>query len=263
MIIDFHAHIYPEKIAEKASRAIGDFYDSPMEFSGTSAALLESGSKINVTKYVVHSAATSPLQVVSINNFILKECDLHSEFIGFGTIHVDYGDFEKELERIHNSNLKGVKIHPDFQKFKIDCKEMFPIYEKLIELKMPVLVHAGDYRFDFSGPARIRKVIDEFPSLKLVAAHFGGYTEWQAAYDYLAGKNVWFDTSSTLWKLPVSEADKIIQKHGVEKFFFGSDFPMWNHKDELCRFNKLSLTDSEKEMILYKNARDFLEIDLN
>lgn len=262
MIIDFHAHIYPAKIADKASQSIGKFYDAPMRFNGTSESLIASGSKIDVTKYVVHSAATSAHQVEIINNFIIQECSNHNQFIGYGTMHVDYENFSSELERIKTAGLKGIKLHTDFQKFQLDTPAMDSIYEKLIELDMPVLVHAGDCRFDFSGPKRIRNLIDKFPKLTLIAAHFGGYTEWDDAENYLAGQNVWMDTSSTIWKLPLEQCNRILKKHGAEKFLWGSDFPMWNHKDELAKFNQLDLTDSEKEMILYKNAERLLGIKL-
>lgn len=260
MIIDFHAHLYPAKIAEKASKAIGDFYDTSMAYNGTSDELLASGSKIGVTKYVVHSAASTPKQVQTINDFIKSEVDAHSEFIGYGTIHPDFADFENELKRVKEMGLKGIKIHCDFQHFTIDSETMDPIYETLVQLKLPILIHAGDARFDLDGPKRIRKVLDKHPELTLIAAHFGGYTEWDDAIEYLVGRNVFFDTSSTLWKCPVEKANKMLKAHGVEKFFFGSDFPMWDHQDELSRFNQLDLTSEERDLILYKNAQKFLEI---
>lgn len=260
MIIDFHAHLYPEKIAEKASKAIGDFYDAPMAYKGLSSELLASGSKIGVTKYLVHSAASTPKQVQTINDFIKSEVDAHSEFVGYGTIHPDYEDFENELKRVKDMGLKGVKVHCDFQHFQIDTEKMDPIYETLISLNLPILIHAGDERYDYDGPKRIRKVLDKFPKLTLIGAHFGGYTEWDDAMKYLVGQNVYFDTSSTLWKLPLEKANAMIKAHGAEHFFFGSDFPMWDHEFEFARFNKLDLTSKERDLILYKNAQKFLEI---
>lgn len=258
MIIDFHAHIYPAKIASKASKAIGDFYNTTMDHLGSSEELIESGKKIGVDKYVVHSAATTASQVESINNFILGECAAYSQFIGFGTMHPDYENSEAELKRIKEAGLKGIKLHPDFQKFEIDSEKMDSIYEVLSALEMPVLFHAGDIRYKFSGPERIAHVMEKFPSLKIIAAHFGGYTEWDKAVEYLVGKNVYFDTSSTLWKLPVPEADKIIKAHGVEKFLFGSDYPMWDHEGELARFNKLNFSAEERELVMHKNAEKLL-----
>ena len=136
------------------------------------------------------------------------------------------------------------------------------IYEVLAELKMPVLFHAGDARFSYSGPERIARVMEKFPKLLIVAAHFGGYTEWEKATEYLVGKNVFFDTSSTLWKLPVEKANEMMKKHGIEKMLFGSDYPMWDHEDEFERFNQLDLTAEERDAILYKNAQKLLELKL-
>ena len=259
-IIDFHAHIYPEKIAEKATKTIGAFYDAPMAYTGLTQELLESGRKIGVEKYIVHSTATKPEQVESINNFVISEITKKSSFIGFGTIHPDYENPQKELERIKKAGLKGIKLHPDFQKFAINTSKMDPIYEILSELQMPVLVHAGDKRFAFSNPKLIAHVLDKHPQLLFVGAHFGGYTEWDDAMNYLVGRKIWFDTSSTLWKLPVDFANTMIEKHGCEYFLFGSDFPMWDHSDELQRFNKLALSQEQRRKILYENAVKLLNL---
>ncbi|MBO7636208.1 MAG: amidohydrolase [Paludibacteraceae bacterium] len=254
MIIDFHAHIYPAKIAEKASKTIGDFYHIPMEYKGSPEQLLASGSRIGIKHYIVHSTATAPHQVESINNYIIGETIEHPEFIGFGTIHPEYENFDAELRRIKEAGLKGIKLHPDFQKFAVDCPEMDKIYDVIAELKMPVLTHAGDFRYDFSGPQRIAHVLEKHPDLVMIAAHFGGYTEWDKSEKYLVGKNVYFDTSSSLWKISTEQAMRIIHNHGVDKMLFGVDYPMWDHKEELERFNKLDLNKEDRDAILYKNA---------
>lgn len=258
MIIDFHAHIYPEKIAKKATQSIADFYDAKMAYWGSTEELLASGKKIGVEKYIVHSTATKAAQVESINNFIIEECKKHPEFVGFGTIHPEYENFVEEFARIKAAGIRGIKLHPDFQKFQFDTPEMDPIYAELARIKMPVLVHAGDYRFDFSGPKRILNVHKKHPELIIIAAHFGGYTEWDESIKYLVGENIYFDTSSTFWKLPMDKANDIIKKHGYEKFLFGSDYPMWDHSEELARFMTLDLTSEERDAILYKNAAKLL-----
>ena len=139
---------------------------------------------------------------------------------------------------------------------------MDKIYDAAKNQGLVVLAHAGDYRFDFSSPKRIANVVEKHPDLKFVAAHFGGYTEWDKSEEFLVGKNVFFDTSSTLFKLPIEKAMQMIEKHGVENFLFGTDYPMWNHKEELERFSKLPLSEEEKQMILYKNASNLLDLSL-
>jgi len=258
-IIDFHAHIYPEKIAKRATLAISEFYEAPpTAHNGSVAELLESGAAIGVERYIVHSTATKPDQVVSINNFIIEETIKEPCLTGFGTLHPDFTDTRNELERIIAAGLKGIKLHPDFQRFEIDALKMDPVYEQIEAVGLPVLVHAGDMRFDFSGPRRIARVLDRHPRLKIVAAHFGGYTEWDEALEILAGRDLWFDTSSTFWKIQMETAHRIIVKHGTSRFLFGSDFPMWDHAEELKRFLALELSEEANRAILSGNAKALL-----
>jgi uncharacterized protein len=259
-ILDIHAHIYPSKIARKAVETIGLFYDAPISHSGESADLLASGAKIGVSRYVVHSTATRVDQVRSINDFLVSECRAHPEFIGFGTLHKDYADLRGELERMRAAGLRGIKLHPDFQRFQADDPSVFPLYALAQECKVPILIHAGDRRFDYSGPLRLSRVLDAFPKLILIAAHFGGYTEWDRTMDHLVGRDVFFDTSSTLWKLDAASARSIIDRHGIQRMLFGSDYPMWDHAEELERLESLKLSSGEREAILWGNGSALLSL---
>lgn len=261
MIIDFHCHIYPSKIADKAAKNIGDFYNYPMRYHGHSEELLASGSKIRVTKYVILPVATKAEQVVHSNDFVIEQCNQHPQFIGFGTIHPEYEKYGDELMRIKDAGLCGIKLHSDFQKFPVDATCMDSIYSLMTDLNLPLIVHAGDYRYDFSGPKRILNLHKKHPNLTLIAAHFGGYTEWDESIKYLVGQDIYFDTSSTLEWIPVEKANKMIRAHGAEKFLFATDFPMWDHEEELEKFNRLDLTGEEREAILYKNAEKLLGLD--
>ena len=176
-IIDMHAHIFPDKIAEKAVESIGRYYHSPMTGTGTVDGLLKGGNKIGVSKYVVHSSATNVEQVKAINDYVSGVQSAHSEFIGFGTLHPGLEDIDQEVERIISLGLKGIKLHPEFQEFIIDSDEMLPVY-KAIEGKLPVLIHMGDEKKDSSSPVRLARVLDMFPELVVIAAHFGGYRMW-------------------------------------------------------------------------------------
>lgn len=257
-IIDAHAHIFPPKISEKAVKSIGDFYEISMTSDkGTSEALIESGKQIGVEKYLVFSTATKPEQVESIDRFIISECEKHSEFLGLGTMFIGYKDFEKEIKFLKDNNIKGIKLHPDFQHFAFDDKELYPIFECLKENNMFVLTHSGDKRYKFSNPDKIARVAQDFPGLKIIAAHFGGWSEWEAAKKLPKLENLYFDTSSTLGMGGKETAIKIFDKFDKTHFFFGTDFPMWGHKDEFERFMELKLSDKVREDILYNNFAKF------
>lgn len=256
-IWDMHCHIYPDKIAEKAAQAIGRFYDIPMSYAGRSDTLLESGARIGVKHYLVCSAATAPEQVESINNFIAQECDEHPEFTGFGTLHPDMERFEPEIKRLISLGLRGIKLHPDFQHFQIDSPRAIEMYRVASEYGLPFLFHTGDKRYDYSSPRRLANAMDKAPKLVAIGAHFGGYTEWEQVADCLNRPNVYFDTSSTLFELPPREAVVLLRTLGVERFFFGVDFPMWDHEEEMERFNRLPLSEGERAEIFSLNAKRF------
>jgi len=262
-IYDAHTHIFPRKIAQKATQAIGDFYDIPMNEIGSAEILLQSGAKIGVEKYLVCSSATKPSQVRAINEFISQACKEHDAFIGFGTLHpyMDRDAVEQELSYIKECGLRGIKLHPDFQLFHIDEKQAIPMYEKIAAAGLPVLFHTGDARYDYSSPKRLRNVIKEVPSLVAIAAHFGGYQEWDIVEECLSHGNIYFDTSSSLFTLDKKAAVNMIRHLGVERFMFGTDFPMWDHMKELKRFLDLPLNEDEQAQILYKTFERLFKIE--
>ncbi len=260
MIIDAHAHIFPTKIAEKAVAGIGQFYSElTMQMDGTVDTLIANGKKNGIEKFVVQSVATTPAQVESINDFIAQSVREHpDELIGFATLHPDYPDLSGEIERAVNMGLKGIKLHPDFQRFNIDCDRAMELFA-LIEGKLTVLIHMGDYRYEFSKPERLARVMDTYPDLTVIGAHFGGWSEWEDAESFLAGrKNLWVDTSSSLYALEPERARALIDSFGTDKVLFGTDYPMWEAAEELERFNRIPLTVEEREMILHKNAEKLL-----
>lgn len=261
-IIDFHAHIFPDKIAQKASAAIGDFYGIPMKYDGAVSTLLELGGKAGVDVFIVHSVATIPQQVAPINDFIVQAAAQHpGRLIGFATMHPDYPSIGREIDRIVSLGLKGIKIHPDFQKFHLDSKGAFAIYEA-IEGRLPILIHTGDYRYDYSKAERMLAVLKRFPKLDAVCAHFGGWSEWEDAAAVLRGSRVMVDTSSSLYAISPEQAGKLIGDYGADNVLFGSDYPMWGPEKELEYFNRIELTDADREKILHGNAERLLGLTI-
>ena len=261
-IIDAHAHIYPSKIAEKATKAIGEFYDISMQVeAGTTDRLLTIGKQAGISKFVIHSCATKQEQVLHINDFIKSEMDKCQDFIGFMTLHQDmkYEDIEKEVDRCLSMGFKGIKLHPDFQRFNIDSEEALKIYQ-VVQDKLPILFHIGDDRVDFSHPNRLVKVAKQFKNTKFIAAHFGGYRMWDKASIYKGIENIFFDTCSSLMFIDKYMARDLINMLGEDKFFFGTDFPMWNAAQEIERVDQLPISDNVKEKIYAKNFKRFLNI---
>ncbi|MBO5068515.1 MAG: amidohydrolase family protein [Clostridia bacterium] len=261
-IINAHAHIYPEKIAQKATDTIGVFYDIKMEMPrGTAERLIEDGKKAGIDKFVVHSVATTAHQVRSINEFIKREVAEYPQFIGFMTLHQDLTEEEvkHEVEWAIENGFKGIKLHPDFQKFNIDDENAEKFY-RCASGKLPILFHIGDDRFEYSKPERLVKMAKKYPDVNFIAAHFGGYRCWDDAVLYKGLKNVYFDTCSSLPFISAERAKELIDMLGADRFFFATDFPMWDSVGELERFNKIPLSEKERQMIFSENIKRLLNL---
>ncbi len=254
-IIDFHAHAFPENVEEKAVKFLKEYYCLNISRRARIEDLLQSAAQAKVEKLVLLGTATHPGQVRNVNNWIASVTD--DRVIGFGTLHPDYPDIDEELDRMEALGLKGIKLHPDFQQFDIDDPRMLPIYEKVGD-RFPFLIHMGDENVEYSSPRKLANVLRQFPQLRVVGAHLGGYARWDEVKAYLVGKNLYLDTSSALFRLSPEEAVRLIRAHGVDKVLFGTDYPIASHREELERFLQLELTEEEREKILFKNAYRFL-----
>ena len=260
-IIDAHCHIYPDKIAQKASDSTADFYKMPSRLDGKISTLLEYGEKVGIEHFVVQSVATTPKQVSSINRFIATAVkESRGKFTGLGTLHPDSEDIKADIDEIVSLGLKGVKLHPDIQAFKIDDHRMLKIYE-LCEGRLPILMHTGDHRFDYSNPNRMKPILDIYKNLTVIGAHFGGWSMWDDAMDSLVGyENFYVDCSSTFYAMSPEKAKELITAYGTDKVLFGTDYPMWLPEKEIEMFMKIDLTEQEREDILYNNAARLFNI---
>lgn len=260
MIIDAHAHIFPDKIADRAAEGIGVFYGITAKYDGTLKTLMEQGTAAGVDKFLVQSVATVPEQVCSINNYISGCVSQYPDrLIGFGAMHPDFENIAGETERIISLGLKGIKLHSDFQQFNLDDKRAYAIYEAA-EGRLPILFHIGDPRYDFSSPERLMRVVERFPRLTVIAAHLAGWTMWERGAEIFAGSGIYADCSSSLYALTPGRAAELIRRIGADRVFWGTDYPLWGAAEELERLCALPLSDKDRQGILGGNIAELLNI---
>lgn len=263
-IIDAHCHIYPSAIAERAVRAVDGFYGGlPDErLDGTAATLLRTGAAAGIGRFVVHSVATKPRQVPDINRFIAESVAASGgRFTGLGTLHPDSDDLRRDLRGLTALGLHGVKLHPDIQRFPVDGPAAMRIFGLLEEEGLPVLVHTGDRRWDFSNPRRVARVLRTFPGLRFAGAHFGGWSVWDEAARELPGyPNITVDCSSTAYALPPEKLRELIEIWTPARVMFGTDYPFWPQGRELEVLRGLGLPEDDLDRILWRNAADFYGI---
>lgn len=264
-IVDCHCHIYPDKVAARAVAGISAFYDLDMREDGTKATLQRESADAGVTHNIIFSVATKPSQVRSINEYIAQEAmNSSGTMTGLGTMHPDSESIEGDFRHLVELGLRGVKLHPDVQGFKIDDYRCLKIYELCEKHRLPLLLHTGDKRYDYSNPNRLRPICEIFTGLTIIAAHLGGWSVWDDAAAQLQGfSNLYFDSSSTLPFMEPEQALRLIRHFGADHVLFGTDYPMWVPEDELKRFNALGLNDEEREQILWKNADALFSLHLS
>ena len=262
-IIDTHCHVYPDKIAEKASNATGTFYGLPASLDGSISTLLKYGAKAGIDHYVINSVATTAKQVHAINTFIAESvANGGGRFTGLGTLQQDLEDPEEAVNEIISLGLKGIKLHPDIQHFQIDDPRAINFFE-IVKGRIPFLLHLGDKRYDNSNPDRIKRILDAFPDQLIIGAHFGGWSIWsEASYELYRYDNLIVDCSSALYAIGPEKALELIRLYGADRVMFGTDYPLWDPVDEMKRFDMLKLTDGEKEKICYTNASGLYNIVL-
>lgn len=257
-VIDCHCHIYPEKIAQRAAQSVGDFYSIKMAHDdGATDTLLSECADSPITHHIVSSVAVKPATVESINTFIAEECGKHPNLIGFATMHQDYPDPEQEINRAIDMGLKGLKLHPDTQAVNMDDPRLMKIYE-IIQGRVPLLVHTGDYRYDYSHPRRLKKILKAFPDLVVDAAHFGGWSVYDYALEFLEDERCFLDVCSAMEYLGPRRSQELIRAYGTSRIMFGSDFPMWHPVREYERFRQLAFTEAEFEDMCWQNCERYL-----
>ncbi len=255
-VIDAHCHIYPPKIAAAAVRGTDTFYDLHSVYDGTTTDLLARGEAAGFDRFIVQSVATTPHQVKSINEFIAAEVNAGGgRMTGLGTLHPDSRDIAGDIAHLRELGLRGVKLHPDIQQFKIDDYRCLKIYELCEREGLPILLHTGDSRFDYSNPNRLLPVMQIYSGLTVVGAHLGGWSVWDEAVSKLAGlPNLYVDTCSCFAFMDRQKVKDIILAYGTDRVLFGTDYPMWPMEDEVEALLSLRLSEEDNRKILAENA---------
>lgn len=262
-IIDTHCHVFPDKIAKKAAEGTGRFYGLETQLFGSLSELEESSRQAGICHSVINSVATSASQVFAINHFIAETVKAGAgRLTGLGTLHPDSPDPEKDVAEILALGLKGIKLHPDIQGFRIDDPRVMAFFE-IVGERLPFLLHLGDWRYDNSNPNRMKRVLEAFPHVRFIGAHFAGWSVWEESVRTLRiYDNLVADSSSSLYALSPEKAVELIRLFGAERILFGTDFPLMSPVEEVARFFRLPLTDAEREKILYQNAAAYYDIRL-
>ncbi len=259
MIIDFHTHIFPEKIAAATITQLEQKSGLTAAANGTVDGLLASMESGGIDLSVIVPVVTAPRQFEGVNRFAVEINERYeNRLISFGGIHPDSEDYKGQLKTLKSMGFKGIKLHPDYQGVCFDDIRYERIVSYASELDMIVLVHAG---IDIGMPDPVKctpamsaKVLKDTQAKKLVLAHLGGWKMWDAVEELLVGTDAYFDTAFIDAYIEREQFVRIVNQHGSEKILFATDSPWADQMKavqwvQACNFSK----DAEENM-LYKNA---------
>jgi hypothetical protein len=265
-IIDFHTHVFPEEIAERAIKHLmeeGKKKNSDVNayLDGRLSSLLSSMDRNNIEKSIICSIATKPSQVKSI---IAWSAEIKTErIVPFPSLHPDDRNFADHISRIKDEGFRGIKLHPYYQDFSIDEERLFPIYEKISEKKLIIVMHTGfDLAFErkrICDPVKIISVLEKFPDLKMVTTHLGAWQDWDEVERHIVGKKIYMEISYALDLLERKKARRIILNHPKEYVLFGTDSPWRDQSATLALLKGLELGSERENLIFGENAAALLD----
>ncbi|MGN1013720.1 MAG: amidohydrolase family protein [Butyricicoccus sp.] len=281
MIVDFHTHTFPEKIAGKTIAKLQEMACSKAFTQATNRSLQHSMERAGIDYSILLPVMTNDRQVEKLNS-LAGEVNAQAQetgLVSFGGMHPDYGgDVRAELARVQELGLKGIKIHPAYQGYDLDDIRYMRIIDRAAELGLYVMTHAGfDIGIpghDYCAPDHVVHVMREIGPDKLILAHLGGWRHWDEVEQKLAGLPLYMDTAFVLgtitppdgkqrkpgdsWMLSDEAFLRIVRKHGADRILFATDNPWSDQKASLEHIRSLPLSEQEQTAILGENARRIL-----
>ncbi|MDH4067723.1 MAG: amidohydrolase family protein [Dehalococcoidia bacterium] len=222
-----------------------------------------------IDKITLVNPAIKGVPVRPMNEGVAKLLEAYPDrFIGFAGFDPNNGaQAVQEIEyAVENLGFSGIKSVPSTLELDINDKAFYPCYKKAEELGIPILVHTGSViikgcRVKYVHPLMIDDVAFDFPDLKIICAHLGGWQYMDAINMLVHHANVFADIS--FWPLNPFYVDMVpwslLEKTVSNKILFGSDYPAGQTpKEAAAAVQKLPISQGFKERILGKNAAKIL-----
>ena len=269
MIIDFHTHIFPEKIAGATISALANNSGTKPNTDGTANGMIEALNRANADIAVTLPVLTKATQFDSVTKYAISINEQYKNskirLISFGGRHPDCENVDEKLAFLKENGILGIKIHPDYQGTFIDDKRYINILKCAKKYDLIVVTHSGVDDGYKDQPVRctvdrVLKVIEEVDYQKFVLGHFGAHRMWEEVLDKLAGKNVYFDTAFTFNDIDEKLFKDIVQKHGADKILFATDCPWRDIKEDYDILSSYNLDKQTFDKITHKNALKLLGI---
>jgi len=255
-MIDCHTHVFPPKIGPKLAAAIGREFGREPAGNGLAEDLFEHLDRAGLARAVCFTAALRPDQMIPANSWMLSLKRSYPRLIPLGTVHPGHAAWETEMDRLERSGVRGLKIHPDLAGLPLPDACWDPVWEAA-RGRFVIMIHMGPARQGeptVSRPADLAGILDRHPGLRVVAAHLGGLGQWEETLEHLAGKNLDMDTSCCHEAIPAQTLAELLKRHDLDRFLFGSDYPLFAPERELNGLRRALATAGVDVQRILKNG---------
>ena len=203
------------------------------------------------------------------NDEVADFASAHADIaVAFASIDPHRGaDGVAEARRLVSAGrVRGLKLHPPLQQFDPNDRLAYPLYEVFAEARLPVLFHTGHsgigtgmpggggIRLKYGNPMPIDDVAVDFPEMPIILAHPSFPWQDEAISICLHKPTVYIDLSG--WS-PKYFSPTLIQYANTllkHKVLFGSDYPLITPDRWLADFEKTTIREEVRPLILKENA---------
>ena len=278
-MIDFHTHpvmirelVRDDPELQRAVREVFQLYFPAQPLEVFVAEMDEAGVERAVLLPIDCTTAHG-CRIVS-NEQVAELAAKNGRFVGFASVDPAGKDAPRQLEKaVRGLGLKGLKLDPALQRFHLDDRKLaWPLYQVCAELGVPVLIHCGMSwslagQAKYARPLALEEVAQEFPTLRIVIAHFGWPWVEEALLVALKYRTVYLDTSIVFSGTPADALRHVLaERIGLDvlerslpgQLLFGSSYPRADIRRSARAVAALPLSPSLRERLTRTNAEELL-----
>lgn len=258
-----HAHVFQQSVRPEA----------------TVERLLQLMDACEIDQAVCYAPFSNQMESDQIgwNEWLAKEISQHDRLYGFGTLNFQQTNMKEQVEQIADLGLKGIKLHPAYQKFNILSPQAYEAYAAAEEHNLFLSFHTGIHwhRIKDYDVVLFDEIAYHFQKLKFSMEHVGGYHFFPEALAVIVNNirrgtvyggltSVFTLDSNRFWHLNRERLLELVAQAGAKQLIFGLDFPYNLEKETkigLEAIDNLNLTEEERDLVLGGNLRRVLGIE--
>ena len=264
-IIDCHAHICPDKLAERNMEIIKKFSGITPAYDGSVSKLLGMMNRAGVLKSLVNNTVLKPELMHKANDFTTQVVSKNAGRLS-GMAWIVPGETESvvEAERCKGLGFSAFKMHNSHFKVMPADSRNDGIYEKIVEFNIPVLFHCGANPYgsseatQYSAPKNFAPVLKSYPKMKVILGHLAGFQDFpdQAIELLSLSPNAVADTALDAEGKEI-DMKSILENISPSKMVFGSDYPIHDGV-HILDWLRHSLSPEDLDYVCCKNILNLI-----